>query len=183
MAEDPVLGKATAQGPLERVDVVDAFADERAFGEHVLVDVGNGACVRIDARITRVHAREPRSIRARQADAHAWLQYAVPLGHPLGARWHAGAIETRTVQRVCHHADELPRRVARQLRVGVERDHVLHVRQRRGVPDDEREGVRGAAAQEGIQVCELAALALVTHPDPLLRIPAPRAVKEKEGVT
>ena len=51
MAEDPVLGKAAAERPLERVDVVDALADERALAEHVLVDVGDGARVRVDARI------------------------------------------------------------------------------------------------------------------------------------
>ncbi len=39
VAEDPVVGKALLAGALERIDVVDALADERAFPEQVLVDV------------------------------------------------------------------------------------------------------------------------------------------------
>ena len=39
-----------------------------------------------------------------------------------------------------------------------------------------------AAAQQRIQVRQLAALALVAHPDPVLRIPAARAMEEEEGV-
>jgi hypothetical protein len=84
---------------------------------------------------------------------------------------------------VGHHTDELSRGIARQLRVGVERDHVPHVRQRRGPPDDEREAIFSRAPQKGIEVRELAPLALVTHPYPFLRIPAARTVEQEEAVT
>jgi hypothetical protein len=92
----------------------------------------------------------------------------------------------RTVQRVRHGADELPCRVARQLRIAIEGDDVLDVGQQRRVADDEREArakdATFAATQQGIQVGELAALALMPHPDLLLRVPEPRAMEEKEDV-
>ena len=50
-------GKRSVERPLERVDVVDALADERAFAEQVLVDVGDGARVGIDAGFA---AEQPR---------------------------------------------------------------------------------------------------------------------------
>ncbi len=96
------------------------------------------------------------------------------------------AAEARPVQRMGHRADELPRRVAGQLRVGVERDDVAHAPQHRRVADDQREAIAGSralvAAQQGVQVRELAALALVAHPHPLARVPAPRAVEQKEAI-
>jgi hypothetical protein len=42
---------------------------------------------------------------------------------------------------VRHGADELPRRIARQLRIGVQRDDVLDGRQERAIADDERKAV------------------------------------------
>ena len=44
-------GKPPLERALERIDVVDALADERAFVEQVLVDVRHGARVLIDARL------------------------------------------------------------------------------------------------------------------------------------
>ena len=38
--------------PLKRIDVIDPLANERAFTEQVLVNIGNGARVRIDAGVT-----------------------------------------------------------------------------------------------------------------------------------
>ena len=63
MAEDAVLREPPADRLLERVDVVDPLADERAFAEHVLVDVGDGAGVRVDARLAGEQPREPRPAR------------------------------------------------------------------------------------------------------------------------
>src|SRR5664279_671712 len=88
-------------------------------------------------------------------------------------------VESRTIQRMRHRADKLARGVARQLRVGVERDDVFHPRQKRDVADDERERV-SRAAQECVQRRELAALALEAHPDPLLRIPRAWAMEQEE---
>ncbi len=123
VAEDPVLGKSSVEHPLERIHVIDPLADEGAFTEHVLVNIGDGACVRVDARLAPAQSRVPRPVRAGQAHGHTWLQDAVPLRDTLLI-----FVVPRTIQRVCHSSHELPRRVARQLRIRVKGDHVLHVR-------------------------------------------------------
>jgi hypothetical protein len=87
---------------------------------------------------------------------------------------------------VRHGADKSSCRIARQQRIGVQRDDVLHFGQQRGVADDERKAIPGstapAAAQQRVQVRKLAALALVAHPDPFPRVPAPRAMEQVEDV-
>ncbi len=182
VTQDPVLGKAAGEGVLERVDVVDSLADERSLAEDVLVDVGDGARIGVDARVARMQPRVPRATRAGQADAHARLQDSVSFGDRPAAAALAVAAKAGPVQRVRHHADQLPRRIAGQLRVGVERDHVLHAPQRRGIADDVGEAVRPVAAQQRVQVRELSPLALVAHPQPFLRVPPARAVEEEEDV-
>ena len=49
VAEDGVVGEAIGQRALEGIDVVDALADEGAFREGILVQVGNGTGLGIDA--------------------------------------------------------------------------------------------------------------------------------------
>ena len=63
VAENPVLGKAARECPFEGVDLIDALADERAFTEQVLVDIGDGARIGIDAGLTPVELRIARLIR------------------------------------------------------------------------------------------------------------------------
>jgi hypothetical protein len=79
-------GKRPSSRALERIDVVDALADERAFVEQVLVDVRHGARIRIDAGIAPYSARSRERADAGQADAHAWLQDAVALDTTSFAR-------------------------------------------------------------------------------------------------
>ena len=52
---------------------------------------------------------------------------------------------------------------------------------RLGVADDERERACRSAAQQEVQILELAALALVTHPHPIPRVPAARPMKQKKA--
>ena len=131
VAEDAVLGKAPSERALERIDVVDALADERAFAEQILVHVGNGARVRIDAGLAR-----------RTAARSASVGSCATRGEMLTAMTRLRAIAVLAIQRVRHRADELARRIARQLRVGVERDHVPHVSQHLRLADHEREADR-----------------------------------------
>ena len=49
MAEYPVFGETPTERLLERIDVIDAFADKRALAEYILVNIGDGAGVGIDA--------------------------------------------------------------------------------------------------------------------------------------
>ena len=166
---------------LEGIDVVDPLADKRAFAKHVLVDIRDGARVRVDARLPPVQPCIARAVRPRQTDRHARLQDAVALDDTPLRR-----VVARAIQRVRHGADELPRRIARQLRIGVQGDDVLHAGQDRGVTDDERKTlpriIACIAAQQRIQVSQFAALAFITHPDAFLRVPSPRAVEQVEMI-
>ncbi len=122
-------------------------------------------------------ARIARQTGAGQAHAHTRLQDAVAGADPL-----PGRVVDRTVQRVRHGADELARGVARQLRVRIQGDHVFHAGQHRGGSDHQGESVAAALPQQAVQVRQLAALALVTHPDPVMGVPAARAMEQEEDV-
>ncbi|EGF32457.1 hypothetical protein IMCC9480_2462 [Oxalobacteraceae bacterium IMCC9480] len=175
VAENLVIGQPAVERLFKGVDIVDALADERAFVEQILIDIRHGARVRIDAGHAGAEFFVQRGVGAGQAGGHARLQDAVALGDPLQARIVAGA-----VQRMRQRGDELARGIARQQRVGIERDHVAHLLQRRGVADDARKRGSAAAAQEMVQVAQFAALAFESHPDLLVRIPAPRPVQQQE---
>ncbi|KFB67214.1 MAG: hypothetical protein CAPSK01_003331 [Candidatus Accumulibacter vicinus] len=177
MTENAILRKARAKRLLEGIDVIDPLADERTFAEHVLVDIRGYPRVRVDARLTAIQSRIARAVRSRQTDRHARLQNAIAGRDPL-FHW----VVIGTVERVRHGADELPRRVTRQLRIGVQGDHVLDVGQYSGVSDDEREPVPATRTQQRVQRSQLAALALVSHPDAVVPIPQPRAMEQEENV-
>ncbi|MDT4803918.1 hypothetical protein FQZ97_366840 [compost metagenome] len=176
VAEDAVVGKAAFQRLLEGVHRVDALADERAVAEQVLVDVRDGAGIGVDAGVAAEQLGVGRTRGARQADADPRLEDRVA-GADAPPPW----VEHRAVERVGHGADELPRHVARQLRVGVQGDDVGHRRQRRDIADDQRETLQAPAAQQGIELGDLAAFALMAHPHPLGRVPASRAVQQEEA--
>jgi hypothetical protein len=56
VAEDAVFREAAGQRLLEGCDVVDALADEGAFLERILIDIGHRPGVRVDARLAAVQA-------------------------------------------------------------------------------------------------------------------------------
>ena len=116
-------------------------------------------------------------VRAGQARGHPWLENAVARNDTLLV-----FVVARTIERVRHGTHKLPRRIACQYRIGIQGDHVLHARQDRGITDDESEAITGPSAQKPIQIRKLAALSLVSHPDPVLRIPSSRAMKQEEGI-
>ena len=60
VTEQRPLRYAIRQRRLERIDVVDAFACVRAFAKQILIDVGDGGVVRIDARHAGENALEDR---------------------------------------------------------------------------------------------------------------------------
>ena len=120
-------GTRPVERRLEGVDVVDALAGVGAFAEQVLVDVGDGRGVGIDAAGPENDALEERALapdRQRRRDAR--LQDAVAVDDaPLRG------VEARAVERMRHLADQPARGVARQPGVGVERDDVADVRRAR----------------------------------------------------
>ena len=83
---------------------------------------------------------------------------------------------------MCHLADHAPDRVAQQPRIGI---------QRHDEPDPGGQGWRARIGHEGgirrppqqaVQLCQLAALALPSHPAPLHGVPQPAAVQQQKTV-
>ena len=72
--------------------------------------------------------------------------------------------------------------VARQARVGVERDAVADRRQHVQLADLGREARVGRAAQQAVELLDLAALALPAHPRVLAGVPLPVAMEQEEAI-
>ena len=51
-------GTRSSQRALEGIDVVDALADVAAFAEEILIHVGHGGRVRVEADVPRKHFSE-----------------------------------------------------------------------------------------------------------------------------
>ena len=163
---------------LEGVHVVDALADERAFAEQILVNVRDDARVRIDARVAGEQAHEPAT-----AGRSAGSRRRAAAGcRSRRRRGGASGSKTGRLSGWAMRPDHLARRIARQLRVGVERDDVADLRQTRSCRRRSAAKRSCGAAQQRVELRQLAALALVAHPDAFLRVPAPRAVEEEEDV-
>ena len=108
MTEYPVFRESSCERSLERIDVVDPLADERTLAEQVLVNIGDGARIRVDAGLASEQPRIALAVRARKAHCNARLQDAIALGHHLPLM-----VEVRTIQRVRHRAHKLTRRITR----------------------------------------------------------------------
>src|SRR5687768_8040050 len=87
--------------------------------KQILINIGDGAGIRIDPRVAGKHPRKSGPARAGNADADARLEDAVAFGHPAEL-----LVELRAVERMGHRADELPGCVARKLGVTVKRDDI-----------------------------------------------------------
>src|SRR5678815_4168922 len=129
----------------------------------------------IDARVPGEQPREERTCRARIRDADARLENAVAVGDPPGS-----GIERRPVERVRDDPEQLTCRVPRQPCVAVERDAVAHRRQDADVADIGVEAGFGGAAQQAVELLDLAALALPPHPEAFPRVPLAGPVEEDE---
>ena len=93
VAEQRVLGHAPGERGIERVHVIDAFADVAALVKHVLIEVRHGGRVRIHADVPGEHPREHRPVGAHDADADARLQHAVAFGHALKPGIESGPVQ------------------------------------------------------------------------------------------
>ena len=175
VAEQRVFRHPSLERSLEGVDVVDPLAGVRALGEEILVDVRDRGGIGIDAGGTGKHAPKERALAlGGQGRRDPRLEDAVALDDATFAR-----LEPGPVQRVRQGADEPRRGAARKLGIGVQRDHEANRRRDVGRLDDER-GV-GRAAQEAIELVQLAALALPAHPARLALAPEASAVEQMEA--
>src|ERR1044072_8220252 len=177
MTEQRVFGHAFGERAREGVHVVQAFACESAFAEKVLINVRGSGRVRVTPRVTREGSRETRERGTLQRDADAWLQDAIAARDALHTR-----VELRTVQRVFGDADETAGRVARQLRVGVERDDVTNLREQFGAGRRDDVARVARSAQKAVELLQLTAFTLPAHPLPFARVPLSLALKEVEAL-
>ncbi len=102
------------------------------------------------------------------------LQDAVSLGHDAEVGINDGAVE-----RMSHGANHAVRRAPRKLRIGVQRDDVLRVRQRAQVAGLHRKRIK-LALEQLVEIQQLAALALPAHPNALARVKDAMAVEQEE---
>ncbi len=177
VAQQRVLGCAIGQRLLEGIDVVDPLAGVGALTEEVLVDVGDRGRVGVDARGARVDTLvDGCLVLGRQGRGDPRLQDGVSVHDPSRVR-----VEHRAVQRVCHRAHETCGGTPWQSGVGIEGDDVANAARGHGggSPREQDGGVR-RATQQGVELVELAALALPPHPDALGCVPTAFAVEEQE---
>ena len=177
VAQQGVLRHSVSHGRLERIEVVDPLTGEASLLEQVLIDIGDRRRVRIDPGRTGEDPLEDRpTLFGRKSRRDPRLQHAVALDHSPGQR-----IECRLIERMGDRPDQLPDSAAWQSRVGVERHHVAHIgrRRRRGPPSRQDAG-RRRPAEQGVQLLELAALALPSHPPALGLVPHTPSMKQQE---
>ncbi len=177
VGEQRVFWKTAARRMFEYVNVVDALAREAPFAVQVLIHIGHRRGVGIDTWVSRVDGRKWRVVRARQRHANPRLENSVAAADAPAHR-----VPHRAIQWMRDRADEQRCRAGRQHGVRVERDDVAHLAERRRVADNGGERVGGAGQHEAVELPELAALALPSHPRTLLWIPASGAVEQKERV-
>ena len=122
MAENTVIRESTIQGTFECIDLINALADEGALVKQILIDIRDSLRIGINAGFAAAQARIQSLVARRETHRHPWLQDAIPDNNQI-----CGAVKPCTIKRMRHGANELPRRIARQLRVRVQGDHVLDV--------------------------------------------------------
>ena len=182
MTEQRAVGHAALERRFEGIHVVDALAGVGALAAEILIHVGDGGGVGIDAVHAGEDALEERPLAAdRQRRRDARLQHAVALDDASRA-----GIEPRLVQRVRHLADQPPGRFPRHPGIGVERDDVADAGGRSGRRGKGRgavtdEGRIGRAAEQPVQLMQLAALAFPSDPPRLPWIPDPPAMQQEEA--
>ena len=165
------------RGLLECIDIVDALSGEASLAIQILIDIGHRRRVGIDARVTRVNRCKERAMRARERDADTRLDDAVTLGYPPNF-----LVVMRAIQWVRNRPDQQLRRITRQHCIRIQRDYVPDELEPACIADDRAEGILRIAPQEFVELGELAAFSLPTHPHLLFWIPETRAVKEKKHI-
>ena len=105
------------------------------------------------------------------------MQNAVPLGDASQA-----GVEVRAIERVRDDADQFFGGVARQAGVAIQGEAIPDARQDAQVADLDPEAGVGRAAQQPVELLDLAPLALPADPRTLPRVPPPRAMKQVEAI-
>ena len=128
MTEQRAFGHAAVERGFEGIHFVDALAGIGAFAEEILIHVGHGRGVRIDAAHAGDDALVERPLATDwQRRRNARLQHAIAFDDASGA-----GIKPRMVERVRHLADQPAGRFPRHPGIGVECDDVTDAGRRRG---------------------------------------------------
>ncbi len=175
VAEERVFRHAALQRGLEGVDVVKALAGEGAFAKQVLIGVGHSKDIRIDAAIDREDALQERCfVAGRQRRRDARLENAIATDDLAGL-----FVNDRAVQRMAELAGQMRDGFRRQTRIGVQRHHIFDFLRQAFVRREEARIL--IAPQQQVQLMQLAALALPTHPAVLLLVEEAAAVQKEKA--
>src|SRR5664280_451627 len=124
VAENAAFRDTAGESGLEGIHIVNTLATVGALLEQVLINVGHGGGIWVDAGWAREHALIDRAIPlGRKRRRHSWLQHAITLDHTV--RY---GIEPRPVERVRHFPNQALCGANREPRVGVQGDDVTHAR-------------------------------------------------------
>ena len=177
MTENGIFRYALLQGPLKRVDVVDALAHKGAFIKQVLIDIGHGKGIGIQPIGPGKSPLKQRAFRAdRQRRRDTGLQNSVTMGDAAFC-----VVKIGQVERVGHFAYQAFGGASGKPGIGIDSDDVADI------PGDLRSGDAAVektgvlrAAQQAVQFVQFAALALPSHPGALGDVPQPLAVQQHE---
>ena len=179
VAEQGRVRNPVGENGLEGIDRVDALAGIGTLAEEVLIDVGDGGGIGIDSVGARECALIGRAFVAdRKVRSDARLEDRIALDDAP-----PGGVDNRLVQRMRHLADQPPHRVGRKPRIRVQGDDIMDaLRHCRRAPVEAEEGRVAGAAQQAVQLVQLAALALPADPQALAFVPHAAAMEQEEPV-
>ena len=86
VAEQRIARKTAIEHGMQRGHFVNSLAGKDAFAEQILVGVGNGAGVNIEAVLAGIDGGQPRLRGRSHRDAHARLQDSVAFGDDAALR-------------------------------------------------------------------------------------------------
>ncbi|SPU76735.1 Uncharacterised protein [Brucella suis] len=175
VAEQRVFRHAAFKRCLKGVDIVKALAGKRALAEQVLIGIGYGKDIRIDTAIDRKDAlEEGRLVAGRKRRRNPRLENAIA-AHDLACL----LIDDRAVHRVVQLACQMRDSFRRQAGIGIQRHDIFDVFRQALIGGEEARIL--IAAQEQVQLMQLAALALPAHPAALLFIEQAAAIQKEEA--
>ena len=163
MTEQRIHREPSSESLAERVDIVDTLSSEDTFSVQILVYIRDGARVNIESRLPGVE----RARRLREANSFT-CSYRCAAAGCRSRRPPSSFRDPRPLGRSgCAIAPTSLRPAsARQLRVGIERDHVTKAGEHAEIPDLHRETIE-ASSHQVIQIEKLAPLSFPTHPTAL----------------
>src|SRR5262249_29508543 len=156
-------------------DLVNSLSSECPLAIEILVNIGNSASVDIEAGLARVQSSKTGSRCALNADAQPRLKDAIAGIHDVLGRINDGMIEL--MRHGAHHATGAS---SWQFGVGIQSKDIAHVGKHGKIAHLDGKTVV-LTAEEAIEIHEFAALALPSHPNPLVRVVDPMAMEQEKG--